>query len=84
MDEITENLWMCGGTPRPIRAQKAPVTLFPDRPRKEDSRLKCKFVDYKSRGGALAKEKLALAVQHICELRELKEVPSKFECTQYS
>lgn len=70
---------MCGGTPRPIRAQKAVKEMFPDRPKSQLRKIPSKLVAFDEEvDGAKAKEKYNLACRHMLEIRELKKVLLSF------
>ncbi|KAI3747888.1 hypothetical protein L6452_10612 [Arctium lappa] len=71
--DVGENPFMISGMPRPVRAQKAQMEMFDDRPRKSRKRIVCRWMDPSHPNFEVAKKFKNLTKKHAAEVSFLME-----------
>ncbi|KAI7737711.1 hypothetical protein M8C21_011883 [Ambrosia artemisiifolia] len=71
--EMGDSPLMVSGMPRPVRAQKAKVEMFEDRPKKHERRIVCRWMDPTHPSFELAKKIKNLTKRHAAEAQYLME-----------
>ncbi|GKB45676.1 putative nucleotide-binding alpha-beta plait domain-containing protein [Tanacetum coccineum] len=71
--EMGDSPFMISGMPRPVRAQKAEVEMFDDRPKKRQRNIVCRWMDPSDPNFEVAKKMKSLTKKHAAEASFLME-----------
>ncbi|PWA55794.1 Nucleotide-binding, alpha-beta plait [Artemisia annua] len=71
--EMDDSPFMISGMPRPVRAQKAQIEMFDDRPKKRQRKIVCRWVDPSHANFEVAKKIKNLTKKHAAEASFLLE-----------
>ncbi|GLJ16789.1 hypothetical protein SUGI_0289160 [Cryptomeria japonica] len=69
--EITENVFMIAGMPRPVRAMKAKIEMFPDRPTLPRRRIQCCWINSNDPNWNIVLTRKHFAMKHSLEAAQL-------------
>ncbi|PWA55795.1 Nucleotide-binding, alpha-beta plait [Artemisia annua] len=81
--EMDDSPFMISGMPRPVRAQKAQIEMFDDRPKKRQRKIVCRWVDPSHANFEVAKKIKNLTKKHAAEASFLLEVNANLKCTRF-
>ncbi|KAH9330506.1 hypothetical protein KI387_002614, partial [Taxus chinensis] len=71
VNEISVNAFMIAGMPRPVRAVKAEIEMFPDRPAPPGRRIQCCWINANDPYWKIVLSLKHLAMKHAAEAEEL-------------
>ncbi|XP_021980459.1 uncharacterized protein LOC110876600 isoform X1 [Helianthus annuus] len=72
--EMGDSPLMISGMPRPVRAQKAQVEMFEDRPKKHQRTIVCRWMDPSHRNFELARKIKDLTKKHAAEVQYIMKL----------
>nr|XP_043607520.1 uncharacterized protein LOC122579413 [Erigeron canadensis] len=74
VSEMSECPFMISGMPRPVRAQKAEMEMFDDRPKKRNKKIICQWMDPNDQKFETAKKIKELTKKHAAEAAFMMEL----------